>query len=146
MRNVAAVLAVLTCLFSCRAARADTDVVWVPLSLVRSAVAIEDRPALLRSLEEREQRGVAMWNTGIGLTVIGTLLTGIGAGLVVNGFCVDRCGIAGSNSFVAGVALLVLGPLGVLPGVPLWAAGQAKASRTQATRLSLSSTGFGLQF
>ena len=146
MRNAAAVLAVLV-LFSCRPARAESDVIWVPLSLVRSAVGPENRLALLGSLEEREQRGVNMRTTGITLTVIGTLLTGLGVGLFWTGFCFDSCHNSDSGAAAAaGIAMLVLGPLGTLTGIPLWAAGQTKVSRTRATRLSLSSTGFGLQF
>jgi hypothetical protein len=144
MRSLAATLAVLATLHLAAPAHADVDVL-VPAHLVPAAVAPQNLGLVRAHLEEQAHDARVLRNTGIAFTVLGTVMTGLGVGLFMGGFCMDSC--HGNDALApAGIGVLTLGQLGVVAGIPMWAAGQARASRAEAAQVSLNSTGVTVQF
>jgi hypothetical protein len=151
-----AFIASLVMLMTISAAHADEDQqvevdlrngdVLVPASLVRQVLDPRYLDGLRSTLVVEEVRGKQLRNAGIATTVVGSLMTFVGVGLFMHGFCFDSCHDGDGGTFIAGATLIGLGQGGVLAGIPIWAAGQAKASRAEERRLSLNATGATLQF
>jgi len=145
MRTTALVLALAASLVA-GTAHADEPDVLVPVSLLPSAVAPAQRPSVDAYLRERQDEARRLRNAGIATTVIGSVMTLVGVGLFMHGFCMDSCQNGDDGTFEIGTALIALGQGGVLTGIPIWAVGQTRVSRGDERRLSLGATSLTLQF
>ena len=142
------ILLVLSLALVSHVARADEDepVVLVPARFVPLAVAPPQQRRLLDELHERRDSGRRMLNGGIVSTVVGTVLTGIGVGLFMANLCFAGCSNDDGAAAAAGAALIGFGQVGVVTGIPLWAAGQYRVSRAETMELALSAGGLSGKF
>jgi hypothetical protein len=100
------------------------------------------RVADAQRLTEQHHDALVMRNSGIAITVIGSIATVIGASLMYANFC-DNCS---GTATAAGVGLLSVGQLGVAAGIPLWAIGGARAAKAERAMLTLSAGGAKVTF
>lgn len=113
--------------------------------------AFDGRFQLAQSLRDDHRRAIAIRNSGIALSVLGTLSSIAGAVMVGTNACIDGCNY-GSNRgneerlADAGIGLLAVGQLSVIAGIPLWAGGQTRATRAAHALLSLSASGARVTF
>jgi len=122
-------------------------IVMVPARLVPYALAYPQRTELIRRLHSQEEEARKMRNAGVITTVVGSIATAIGIGLVVTGFCFDECNDGpGIGGFIGGSVLVAVGQGAALAGIPMWSVGQYRVSRAEAMRLSLTPVGLSGSF
>jgi len=141
------VLVALSLVLCTSLARADEPVLCAPVALTEQAVTPALRLRLPEIAANEAQQARNMRNAGIAVTVVGSFFTLLGVGLFTKNFCIDGCQDHGSDGQLqAGMAMLAIGQVTVLSGVPVLASGSARLRRAERTQLSLSSTAATLSF
>jgi hypothetical protein len=129
---------------SARLTAADEPRVPVAAALLSGDMPPSVRSRLLDDANSDERSGRAMTATGIALSLLGIALTIAGPALLAHeALCWGDCwgggwGVPGS------IAMMTIGPIAVVSGIPLWVVGQARSVRGQHTRIAL--VPMGLRF
>ena len=127
-------------------ARADEPVLCAPVALVEAATPPALRLRLPELAASEAQQARTVRNAGIAVTVVGSVFTVLGASLFMKNFCIDGCSHSTDGGLEAGIAMLAVGQLTVMTGVPILASGSARLRRAERTQLSLSATAATLSF
>jgi hypothetical protein len=134
-------LFVVACFLIPIGAHADEPQVPVPASLLSPSMPQGVRDLLIIDADQDAAVGRSMVTAGVVLSVIGTVLTFAGPGLMIHDALCDRCT---SSNIPAAIAMTTIGPTSILVGVPIAIAGGYRRRKGERARVVL--TGNGFQF
>ena len=137
-------IAVLVLTIVSSAARADDEPrVPVPASLLSPDMSPETRLLLHTGADSDARRNRGMAIAGVVMSLVGTALTAGGVALTMHGALCDSCGGDDGGAQLGGsIAMMTIGPIAVLAGIPMWAVGQSRAHDAERAKIVLTPTGF----